>query len=290
MTVKSNLPMAMSTDLQTKPGLRPAGMAPIPGGAFIMGSDDHYGEERPARRAHASAFLIDITPVTNRMFAEFVGATGHTTTAEQKGASAVFIAPSAAPDLRAPPTWWHLVRDANWRHPCGDGSGIDDRLDHPVVHVAQRDAIAYAAWVGTRLPSEIEWECAARGGLKGAPYAWGDTMAPGNRPMAHVWQGVFPIENRGRYARWGTAPVGSFPPNGYGLYDMIGNVWEWTSTFAPGAGRSGCCTGASDGRSAVIKGGSFLCAPDYCRRYRPAARLFQAPDATACHIGFRCAS
>lgn len=279
----------MSTDLRTQAPSRPAGMAPIPGGAFLMGSNDHYKEERPARLARTDAFLIDITSVTNRMFAAFVRATGHTTIAEREGGSAVFIGPQTAADVRAQPTWWHLVEGAYWRHPYGEGSVINDRLDHPVVHVAHRDALAYAAWAGKRLPSEIEWERAARGGLEGAVYAWGDTMAPNDRSMAHVWQGDFPTVNRGRYARSGTAPVGSFPPNGFGLYDMIGNVWEWTTTPATDAEPSGCGMSAPGDQPKVIKGGSFLCAPDYCRRYRPAARLFQAPDATACHIGFRCA-
>src|SRR5690606_11055583 len=221
--------------------------------------------------------------------------------------SAVFRKPAHRVDLRDPYQWWAYVPGANWRHPFGPDSSIEGLGDHPVVHVAYEDARAYARWSGKDPPTEAEWEFAARGGLDGATYAWGDEFLPGGRIMANTWQGEFPIQNLALDGFEWTAPVGSFPPNGYGLYDMIGNVWEWTRDEYReyGAAVCPCCAstkprggerGASDDPRTpgsriprkVIKGGSYLCAPNYCRRYRPAARLAQPVDTSTCHLGFRC--
>jgi len=267
-------------------------------------------------------FWMDAHAVTNDEFARFVAATGYVTLAERTpdpadypGAkpellvpgSAVFRKPAHRVDLRDPYQWWAYVPGANWRHPFGPDSSIEGLGDHPVVHVAYEDALAYARWAGKDLPTEAEWEFAARGGLDGATYAWGDEFLPGGRFMANTWQGEFPIQNLALDGFEWTAPVGSFPPNGYGLYDMIGNVWEWTRDEYReyGAAVRPCCAstkprggerGASDDPRTpgsriprkVIKGGSYLCAPNYCRRYRPAARLAQPVDTSTCHLGFRC--
>ncbi|MFO7261060.1 MAG: formylglycine-generating enzyme family protein [bacterium] len=298
------------------------GMVWIPGGTFLMGSDRHYPEERPAHRVSVDGFWMDAHAVTNDEFARFVAATGYVTLAERTpdpadypGAkpellvpgSAVFRKPAHRVDLRDPYQWWAYVPGANWRHPFGPDSSIEGLGDHPVVHVAYEDALAYARWAGKDLPTEAEWEFAARGGLDGATYAWGDEFLPGGRFMANTWQGEFPIQNLALDGFEWTAPVGSFPPNGYGLYDMIGNVWEWTRDEYReyGAAVRPCCAstkprggerGASDDPRTpgsriprkVIKGGSYLCAPNYCRRYRPAARLAQPVDTSTCHLGFRC--
>ncbi len=285
MTAKSSRQTAMSIERT-----RPPGMAAIPGGAFTMGSDDFYAEERPARRESVDDFFIDLVPVTNRAFAEFVAATGYRTLAERRGTSAVFIPPGTPVDLRGPPVWWREIAGACWRRPEGAASRIDDRLDHPVVHIAKADAEAYAAWVGKRLPSEAEWERAARGGLEAAVYAWGDTFLLDGRHMANTWQGEFPLQNLALDGLAGTSPVGAFQPGGFGAYDMIGNVWEWTASQAAKAGIHDCCVApAPAGEAFVLKGGSFLCAANYCRRYRPSARIFQVADETTGHIGFRCA-
>jgi formylglycine-generating enzyme len=223
-------------------------------------------------------------------------------------ASIVFVPPSQPVPLTNTHAWWHYVPGANWRHPEGPGSTIRQREQHPVVHVSHADAEAYARWAGKRLPSEREWERAARGGLANSEFAWGDELHPGGRMLANTWQGQFPHHNScaDGYAR--TSPVGSYPANGYGLVDMIGNVWEWTSSWyrsghqATAAAADGCCSAAEAARLAsidrrsehgamprkVVKGGSYLCAPSYCRRYRPAARMAQGIDTSTGHMGFRC--
>ena len=299
-------------------------MVAIPGGVFEMGSNNHYPEEAPAHRARVDAFWIDRTPVTNRQFNEFVQATGHVTFAEippdpkdYPGAlphmlyagSLVFSPPPHPVDIRDWSQWWQFMKAADWRHPYGPTSSIDGLDDHPVVHVAYADALAYARWAGKDLPTEAEWEFAARGGLENVEFAWGNELTPGGRHMANTWQGLFPHENRCEdgYAR--TSPVTAFPPNGYGAHDMIGNVWEWTSDwFAPrhkADAAKACCIphnprGARRSESydscqptiriprKVLKGGSHLCAPSYCRRYRPAARHPEPVDTSTSHVGFRC--
>jgi formylglycine-generating enzyme len=297
----------------------------IPGGTFRMGSDKHYPEEAPVHRVTVDGFSMDRTPVTNREFRKFVNATGYVTFAEikpdakdypgalphmLKAGSLVFAPPKQAVDLRDWSQWWNFQFGANWRRPYGPRSSISGLDDHPVVHIAHRDAVAYAKWAGKDLPTEAEWEFAARGGLDGAEFAWGDEFTPGGKQMANTWQGGFPQENLALDGYGRTSPVGSFPPNGYGLYDMAGNVWEWTSDFFTpvhdGPVDHPCCTphnprvtspersyerrgpGAHTPRR-VTKGGSHLCAPNYCLRYRPAARQGQAVDSTSSHIGFRCA-
>lgn len=285
------------------------GMVPIAGGSFLMGSEDFYPEERPVRRVRVAPFEIDRHPVTNADFARFVAATGHVTAAERpppaedyRGVdpallvpgSLVFRPPRGPVPLHDPSLWWAYVPQACWYRPEGPGSGIDGRMDHPVVQVAHADAAAFAVWAGKALPSEAEWEYAARGGLDGAAYAWGDAFAPGGRLLANTWQGEFPWRNLAADGFEGTSPVGAFPPNGYGLFDMIGNVWEWTCDDArPSAAEpaSACCQGPGCGgarRPKVVKGGSHLCAPNHCRRYRPAARQPQEADTSTSHIGFRC--
>jgi sulfatase modifying factor 1 len=281
----------------------------IPGGSFTMGSNDFYREERPVRRESVAAFWIDTHPVTNADFRRFVEATGYVTFCERPPNAADY--PDADPALlvpgslvlRPPPgpvslrdnrTWWEYAPGADWQHPQGPDSTIDDRDDHPVVHLAFEDAVTYAAWAGKALPSEAEWEYAARGGLDGAVYAWGDEVTPEGRLMANTWQGRFPWENLELDGYAGTSPVAAFPANGYGLHDMIGNVWEWTaSPFTPAdaAGPKTSCCAPGEPASAtrrVVKGGSHLCAPNYCLRYRPAARQGEAIDTSTCHIGFRC--
>jgi len=287
----------------------------IAGGAFTMGSDHHYPEERPARRARVEGFWIDRTPVTNRDFACFVAETGHVTIAELApraedypdappenlvAGSVVFVPPPGPVRLDGPVCWWDFIHGADWRHPRGPDSSIEGFDEHPVVHVAWEDIRAYCAWAGASSPTEAEWEFAARGGLDGAEYAWeGDALEPDGRHMANVWQGTFPHNDTGADGWKGTSPVGAYPPNGYGLSDMIGNVWEWTSDWW-GTGRSNstrCCAAArlesADSRDPlriprkVLKGGSHMCAPSYCRRYRPAARHAHPVDTGTTHIGFR---
>jgi formylglycine-generating enzyme len=300
------------------------GMIFVPGGTFRMGSDKHYPEEAPVHRVIVDSFWIDTAPVTNRQFDEFVRATGHVTFAEiapdpkdYPGAlphmlyagSLVFTPPSHPVDLRNWGEWWSLMRGADWRHPYGPESNIAGFDDHPVVHIAHVDALAYAKWVGKDLPTEAEWEFAARGGLDGAEYSWGDEFSPGGKLMANTWHGKFPRENLKPDGYDRTSPVGAFPPNGYGLYDMIGNVWEWTNDWfsqkhRPDAQKACCIPENPRGGRAdesfdpaqpeikiprkVIKGGSHLCAPNYCRRYRPAARHAEAVDTSTSHLGFRC--
>jgi len=299
-------------------------MIAVPDGTFAMGSAAFYPEEAPVRRVRVDAFWIDAAPVTNAEFADFVDATGHVTLAElppdpkdypgmlpelaQPG-SLVFEPTPGPVALTGAPVWWHFLLGANWRAPTGPGSSIAGLEDHPVVHVAHADAEAYAAWAGKALPSEAEWEWAARGGLEDAHYAWGDQLAPDGRMLANYWQGPFPHGNSLADGWLRTSPVRSYPPNGYGLYDMIGNVWEWTADwFAPPKvekKRGGqCCVpanprGGTRGGSIVksdpiriprkvMKGGSHLCAESYCRRYRPAARYAQPVDTSTGHLGFRC--
>ena len=279
----------------------------VPGGSFLMGSNNFYPEERPLRQVSVDGFWIDRYPVTNAEFERFVSATRYVTFAERPPNHAMY--PEADPSLlvpgslvfRKPPgpvglrdyrAWWEYVLGASWRHPEGLDSTLDGLGDHPVVHVTYEDACAYAAWAGKTLPTEAEWEFSARGGLEGASYAWGEEPTPEGRIMANIWQGRFPWENLKVDGYEGTSPVGAFPANGYGLYDMIGNVWEWTaSVFTPLRAEKSCCAasapGAPNGRQ-VVKGGSHLCAPSYCLRYRPAARQGEPLDTSTCHIGFRC--
>jgi formylglycine-generating enzyme required for sulfatase activity len=296
----------------------------IPAGTFRMGSDKHYSEEAPSHRVTVDGFWIDRTPVTNRQFRDFVRATGHKTVAEippdpkdYPGAlphmlyagSLVFSPPRHAVDLRDWSQWWRFIKGADWRHPYGPKSSINTLDNHPAVHVSFADAQAYAAWAGKELPTEAEWEYAARGGLDAAEFAWGDEFTPGGEPMANTWQGAFPHQNLATDGYERTSPVKAFPANGYGVYDMIGNVWEWTADWYSSKHEADavktCCIpenprGGSEAASydprqpqiriprKVLKGGSHLCAPNYCRRYRPAARHAQPIDSSTSHIGFRC--
>jgi formylglycine-generating enzyme required for sulfatase activity len=300
------------------------GMVSIPAGTFRMGSDKHYPEEAPSHRVTVDGFLIDQTPVTNRQFRKFVNDTGYVTFAEirpeakdypgalremLRAGSLVFTPPRQPVDLRDWSQWWNFKFGANWQRPYGPRSSISGMDDHPVVHVAYSDAEAYAKWAGKELPTEAEWEFASRGGLDGAEYAWGAEFTPGGRHMANTWQGQFPFENLegDGYAR--TSPVKTFQPNGYGVYDMIGNVWEWTADWwstkheadapkaccVPENPRGGPQAASYDPRQPqiripqkVLKGGSHLCAPNYCRRYRPAARHAEPVDTSTSHVGFRC--
>ena len=281
----------------------------LPGGSFRMGSTSFYPDEGPIHSVTVGPFAIERHPVTNAQYAEFVADTGYVTVAERPMDPALYpgvapedlqpgaliFVPTAGPvDLNDWRQWWDWAPGACWRHPFGPESGIDDRPDHPVVQIAYPDAHAYARWAGRRLPSEAEWEYAARAGAD-TTYAWGEDARPGGQLMANTWQGRFPYRNEGALGWVGTSPVGTFPPNGFGLVDMIGNVWEWTTTpyapqHRPGAPK-GCCTPSLDPDPAVmqtLKGGSHLCAPEYCHRYRPAARSPQSQDSATTHIGFRC--
>ena len=282
----------------------------LPGGAFAMGSEEFYPEEAPVREASVEGFWIDTHAVTAADFRRFVRATGYVTLAERPLEAADY--PDVDPGLLVPGSlvfrksggpmplddyrrWWEYVPGASWKRPGGPGTTINGRDRHPVVQIAFEDAEAYAEWAGKSLPTEAEWEYAARGGLDGARFAWGDEHFPGGKPAANTWQGEFPWQNLKLDGFEGTAPVGSFPPNGYGLYEMCGNTWEWTTTWfsAPAEGtRSPCCApGPEPGDRfprRVMKGGSHLCAPNYCLRYRPAARQGEDIDTSTGHIGFRC--
>lgn len=307
----------------------PAGMTWIAGDSFTMGSERFYPEEAPSRRVAVDGFWIDTTPVTNRQFATFVKATGYTTVAEiapdpkdypgmlpgmDRAGSLVFHKTATPVDTSNPGNWWRFEFGADWRHPLGLDSDVDSLglWDHPVVQVAYADAEAYAKWAGKDLPTEAEFEFAARGGLDDADYAWGDDLAPDGAMMANYWQGLFPFANQMLDGWERTSPVGTYPANGYGVLDMIGNTWEWTSDWwsdNPGASRrkagQSCCTVSNPrggklkdsfdpdqprvriGRK-VLKGGSHLCAANYCQRYRPAARHPEMIDTATSHIGFRC--
>jgi sulfatase modifying factor 1 len=296
-------------------------MAWVPGGKFRMGSDHHYPEEAPAHDVSVHGFWMDVTPVTNAAFERFVEDTGYITLAERPANAADY--PGAKPELLVPSSvvfqrpahrvglanhyaWWSYVAGACWRHPRGPGSSLEGLGDHPVVHIAADDAAAYCSWAGKRLPTEAEWEFAAKGGRDGTEYAWGHELAPGGQCMANTWQGEFPLHNSMDDGYEWTSPVGSFPPNEFGLYDLIGNVWEWTVDWYREHPRGPACCGSDNPRGGardeshdpstpefriprrVIKGGSYLCAPNYCQRYRPAARRPQPVDTSTCHLGFRC--
>jgi formylglycine-generating enzyme len=296
----------------------------VPGGTFRMGSDRHYPEEAPSHRVAVEGFWLDRTPVTNRQFKAFVKTTGYVTTAQiapdprdYPGAlpemifagSLVFAPPPRVSDLKDWSQWWAFMKGADWRHPTGPGSNINELDNHPVVHVSFDDALAYATWAGKELPTEAQWEFAARGGLEDEEFAWGNALAPGGKHMANTWQGNFPVQNLCEDGYERTSPVTAFPPNGYGLYDMVGNVWEWTadwwSTRHAADAPKACCIpenprGGPESASydpsqpririsrKVLKGGSHLCAPNYCRRYRPAARHAEPVDTSTSHVGFRC--
>lgn len=294
----------------------------IPGGSFMMGSNDHYPEESPVHPVTVDAFWMDQHTVTNAEFSRFVEDTGYVTSAERAPrpedypgakpellvpASVVFRRTAYKVDLRNHYNWWTYVPGASWRHPQGPGTSLKGLAKHPVVHIAYEDAEAYAIWVGKQLPTEAEWEFAARGGLEAAEFCWGSEFTPDGKQMANTWQGEFPMENLLEDGYEWTAPVGSFPSNGYGLYDMAGNVWEWTTDWYQEHNKiTQSCCGNINPRGGkreesfdpcspeipiprrVMKGGSYLCAPNYCKRYRPAARMPQPVDTSTCHLGFRC--
>ncbi|MFE7190801.1 formylglycine-generating enzyme family protein [Kitasatospora sp. NPDC057541] len=275
----------------------------LPGGRFLMGTDDREGYpedgEGPVRAVELSPFRIAPTTVTNAAFATFVKATGHRTEAETFGFSYVFEGflperlATTSPQVAAVP-WWRAVAGASWRAPEGPGSSVTTRQNHPVVHVSWHDAQAYCAWSGTRLPTEAEWEYAARGGLEQARYPWGDELTPGGRYMCNTWQGVFPTRNTAADGHRGTAPVTAFRPNGFGLYNTVGNVWEWCADrFSVDFHRTGPSRdpiGPPDGEARVMRGGSHMCHASYCYRYRVAARSSNTPDSSAGNIGFRVAA
>jgi formylglycine-generating enzyme required for sulfatase activity len=299
-----------------------ADMVSIPGGTFHMGCETFYPEEAPVHEETVGPFVMDRCPVTNDDFASFVKDTGYVTLAERAPnpadypavpvdalvpGSLVFHRTAGPVNLTDWSQWWAYVPGAQWRYPLGAGSSVEAIGDHPVVHIAYQDAEAYAKWAGKDLPTEAEWEFAARGGLDRALFVWGDEMEPGGTIMANTWQGEFPWQNLLKDGYERTSPVGAFPPNGYGLYDMAGNVWEWTSDWYrskhASASNSGCCSAsvrASIDESydpgqpqlriprKVLKGGSHLCAPNYCLRFRPAARSPQMVDTSMSHLGFRC--
>lgn len=279
-----------------------ATMAELPGGRFLMGTDDAEGfaadGEGPVREIELDAFRIDTTAVSNDDFAAFVAATGYRTEAERFGWSFVFygLLPQAVldthPQVAAAAPWWCGIEGACWRMPEGPGSDIAARMEHPVVHVSWNDAAAYAAWAGKRLPSEAEWEYAARGGLVQKRFPWGDTLQPQGEHRCNIWQGRFPEYNSLEDGYLGTAPVRSFAPNGYGLYNMAGNVWEWClDWFArEHAGPRRNPRGPATGQARVMRGGSFLCHASYCNRYRVAARYGNTPDSSTSNTGFRCAA
>ncbi|MEV4020886.1 formylglycine-generating enzyme family protein [Nonomuraea angiospora] len=277
-----------------------AGMVRLPGGRFRMGGDDAEGfpsdGEGPVRAVELAPFLIDRCAVTNDDFSGFVAETGYVTEAERIGWSYVFVRFLNRDLRRISPRpevtpWWAAVRGADWRRPEGPGSGLDDRGDHPVVHVSWHDADAYARWAGKRLPTEAEWEYAARGGHDQRRYPWGDELTPEGRHLANIWQGRFPVTNTAEDGYTGTAPAHAFPPNDFGLHNMAGNVWEWCAdwwgTDHPAQARNPA--GPPSGTDRVTRGGSYLCHASYCNRYRVAARSHNTPDSSGGNTGFRCA-
>lgn len=277
------------------------GMEKLPGGEFRMGTDDPGfpdDGEGPPRRVTVDPFFIDRCAVTNAQFYRFVDETGYQTDAERFGWSFVFDGFVPETDrkyvMRSPAEtpWWVAVQGATWYQPEGPSSSVEDRLTHPVVHVSWRDAEAYCEWAGKRLPTEAEWEYAARGGLEGKRYPWGDELRPDGEHRCNIWQGSFPEENTGDDGYLGTAPVDAFEPNGYGLFNITGNVWEWCndwfSTTIHENGPETNPTGPSDGESRVTRGGSYLCHRSYCNRYRVAARSQNTPDSSTGNTGFRC--
>ncbi len=321
-TIQNGIPGETTTGNQKAPH---EDMIWIEGGTFKMGSDDFYPEERPSHEVSVDGFWIDRFTVTNEKFSAFVADTGYQTVAERAldpkqypGAPAENLAPgsmlfvptSGPVDLRDYTNWWTWATGTNWRHPFGPDSTLDGLQDHPVVHIAYEDAEAYANWAGKQLPSEAEWEFAARGGHDGRHFIWGNDDFPAEAPLANTWQGEFPWQNLTTDGFERTAPVGSFPANDYGLFDMTGNVWEWTADWYIPRHDSemvkSCCGIPVNPRvmdmeksydpaqpqfqipRRVVKGGSFLCAPNYCLRYRPAARQPQMVDTGMSHIGFRC--
>ena len=329
MSLRALLFLALGTLLAAGQNPAPQGMAWIPGGEFTMGTDDteSMANERPAHRVQVDGFWMDINDVTNAEFTRFVDATHYVTTAERTPdwdemkkqlppgtpkpdakllvpGSLVFRPTDHPVPLDDMSQWWIWTPGANWRHPDGPDSSIKGKENYPVVQVTWEDAAAYAKWAGKRLPTEAEWERAARGGLEGKRYAWGDDFHPGGNFMANTWQGQFPVKNTKDDGYAGVAPVGSFPANGYGLHDMAGNVWNWCSdwydaAFSQGMPAAACCQ--SPGGTAtssdpanpgaperVIKGGSYLCSAEYCSSYRPSARRGMTPDTSTTHVGFRC--
>jgi formylglycine-generating enzyme required for sulfatase activity len=311
-------PRAVAPDIEksaTKPGPAPEGMVWVPGGKFLMGADDaSMADARPLREVVVSGFWMDRTEVTNRQFAQFVKETAYITVAERKPdakdipnaapeqlvpGSIVFTPPAKPVSYENPLIWWRYVPGASWRHPDGPQSSIEGKEDHPAVHISWYDAVAYARWAAKRLPTEAEWEMAARGGKPRARFVWGDELLPGGKWQANIWEGNFPDRNTlaDGFAR--TAPVASFPPNGFGLYDMSGNVWEWCADwYRPKYDPRDCVNpqGPSSGfdpdepgiKKRVQRGGSFLCCDQYCTRYLPGARGKGAVDSGASHVGFRC--
>lgn len=308
----------MTRHPETPPG---PNMVWVPGGEFQMGSDHFYPEEGPVHMAHVDGFWMDKAPVTLEAFARFVARTDYTTVAERDldesqypgvspedlAAGSLVFKPTAGPvDLRNPGHWWHFVKGVHWRDPYG--SGLTPPGYHPVTQVAFEDAQAYADWCGKSLPTEVQWEFAARGGLPGATFPWGNVLAPDGTMLANIWEGDFPWRSTRVHTGWYTSAVGSYPANDYGLFDMVGNVWEWTRDWWQDnhrvADQSACCAPsrleASEAGSydpdlpqiriprKVLKGGSHLCAANYCERYRPAARIPQMVDTATTHIGFRC--
>ena len=308
----------------------PSEMKWIPGGEFIMGTDDPQSmpNERPSHHVKIDGFWIDEHDVTNANFRRFVEATGYITTAERPinwddlkeelppntprpddsmlaPGSLVFTPPDHNVPLDDPSGWWKWVQGASWRHPGGPGTDLSGKDNHPVVQVSWNDAVAYAKWSGKRLPTEAEWEFAARGGLEQKRYVWGDDFRPHGKWMANTYRGDFPVHNTADDGFAGTSPVGSFPPNGYGLYDMAGNVWQWCSDWYRAdspqeSAAKGCCSNPTGPLTSfdplepyaakrVVKGGSFLCCEQYCQSYRPSARRGESPDTAMSHIGFRCA-
>lgn len=279
-------------------------MVYIPGGEFLMGTDDPVGfpgdGEGPARAVKLSPYYMDETTVTNRQFARFVKASGYSTEADRYGWSFVFhqfvparVARASSPQAVAEAPWWWQVMGANWRRPEGPGSTVRDRMEHPVVHVSWNDAAAYCEWAGKRLPTEAEWEMAARGSLEGRTYPWGDDLLPDGKHQCNIWQGQFPDKDTAEDGFTGAGPAKSFRPNGYGLYNTAGNVWEWQSDwFNPSYHRRGPREnpqGPPSGATRSIRGGSYLCHDSYCNRYRVAARSSNTPDSSTGNMGFRCA-